>query len=112
MAKTTGDENRMNTIKFSQHYQKLTHPLFPAIRRHGKWLQDEIVTVQSPQETFTAKIVYACELQLQDIPTELLCYDTDTRTREEALTVLNPFFHTPLGEEENVTLYLLLKKEV
>ena len=102
----------MKTMKFSKDYTKLDDRVFTTIRRRDKWEAGETVKVEAPTKNFHAKIIYHCGVMLDDLSTEVLCYDTDTETREKALTLLNSFYRKPLAWNEYLEFYLLRKEGV
>lgn len=102
----------MNYIKFSHDYRKLQDRLFTTIRRRDDYPEvGEEVQVRAPSSSFAAVILWKILITLEEIPTSLLCHDTDTETRENALKLLNSFYRKPIQPFENLTLILLLKKE-
>ena len=101
----------MNYLKFSHEYSKLKDRVFTTIRRGmPKFDPGELVECKTPTQTFNAIILYAICMETDQLPTDLLIYDTDQPTREEAMKLFQSFYRTPI-EENNVWTLYLLKKE-
>lgn len=98
-------------LKFSRDWPKLDAPIFTTIRKsHAPYEADEgtVFDVETPTRRFTAVLLFNTGSSIEDLSTDLLCYDTDTKTREEALAVLNGFYRNP----PTVIQFMLLRKLV
>ena len=106
------DESRMNTIMFSKDWKKLDSEVFTTIRSsNNKKFQmaeeGERWLAHTPTRKFPAILLYNISSQIFELPTTLLTYDTDTKTRTEALQEINSFYKYPLTQVQ-----LLLFKKV
>jgi len=103
----------MRVIKFSRDYSKLYAHIFPTIRRYDHYPYGEyqvVVKKKDGLEIFFAKLILKVKVELKNIPTEFLVYDTDTNTREEAVNLLNSFYKKPISEDEELTILLFKRK--
>lgn len=102
-----------DVLPFSNHYEKLDHPVFPTIRRRDKYGEvGDRVTVTVKGETLCEAEIIAKEQRcIGNMSTAFLCYDTDTETEQAAEDVLNSFYRTPIRVTEELTQYVLLKRE-
>ena len=99
----------MKYLKFSHHYPKLEHKIFPTIRRRDRYAVGSTILIKEPEHQFEAKILIKFHKRLFQIPTPLLCYDTNTETREEAIELINSFYRNPLSDLEHLTILFLEK---
>jgi hypothetical protein len=85
-------------LKFSHDWTKLNDRIFTTIRKpHDPYdrPEGEIFDVISPTKRFEAILLFSIQSPIQDLSTDLLCHDTDTVTREQALATLNGFYKIP-----------------
>ncbi|MGC9781736.1 MAG: hypothetical protein HZR80_21020 [Candidatus Heimdallarchaeota archaeon] len=104
----------MNGLPFSFNWSKLHQPMFTTLRKSKKVQEEEQVKVLNRKigETFTARCLLVVKYPLDAIPTSLLCYDTDTITREDAIAEIQSFYRKPLTPETIFYIHLLQKEEV
>jgi hypothetical protein len=82
-------------LKFSEDWTKLDWLVFTTIRKpHPPYTAPEgtVFHVKTPTKEFDAVLLFNIETAIADLSDELLCYDTDSQTRDEALTKLNSFY--------------------
>jgi hypothetical protein len=85
-------------LKFSEDWTKLDWLVFTTIRKpHPPYNAREgtVFHVKTPTRKFDAVLLFNVETPLDTLSDELLCYDTDSRSRDEALTKLNSFYRNP-----------------
>jgi hypothetical protein len=108
---------RERVMNFSQDWSNLDEPLFTTIRRHKgdlKYVPDETVQVVSPSKRFRARVLFAGDWKLKDIPLSFLEYDLDRRMGEkrgDLIAKLRKLYKwsEPPTEKDFVTVYLLRK---
>jgi len=98
-------------LGFTHEYSKLEHHLFSTIRRYDHYPVGVIHRVTSPKRKFNAILLLKVKMMLKDIPTPFLCYDTDTKTRNEALLLLNSFYNLCIAPNETLTILFFEKTE-
>jgi len=97
----------MKQIKFSHDYIKISYPFFPTIRRYDRYDLGSIYQVISPSKTFEARIILKNKMNLANIPTWFLCFDTETTNRDEAIKTLNSFYRKNIHPLEPLTIVFL-----
>lgn len=93
-------------LKFSEDWTKLDWPVFTTIRKpHPPYNAPEgtVFQAETPTRAFNALLLLNIETPLDALSDELLCYDTDSRSRGEALTKIDRFYRKP-----PVTVQLML----
>lgn len=102
----------MYTLVFSKNWLKLQDRVLTTIRRTSYLKVGEKIQVhiKPTNQQFEATVLFKAKQPLRDLSTELLTYDTDTKTREEAFAVIQKFYHNTISEESDFFL-LLLQKE-
>lgn len=100
------------TLVFQEHYKKLDKPEFTTLRNSDKNLKkNDIIVVRTPRTAFKARVTWCRKIPLEFIKDDVLCADTDTNTREEALTELRRFY-PDLTEETWVKFMYIRRKDV
>jgi len=105
----------MHVIKFSRDYSKLYTHIFPTIRRYDHYPYGEyqvVVKKKGGLEIFFAELILKVKVELKNLPTKFLVYDTDTNTREEAVRMLNSFYRTPIDKNEKLTVLWFKRRSV
>jgi hypothetical protein len=97
-------------IKFSKNFSKLDKNKFTTIRRYDKYEEGGLLKVKTPKTTFEVIVSKKIKKPLGEIDTPFLLKDTDTKTREEALKLINSFYKKPLQDQEVLTILFLKKK--
>lgn len=108
---------RERVMNFSQDWSKLDEPLFTTIRRHKgdlRYVPDETVQVVSPSKRFRARVLFAGDWKLKDIPFSFLEYDLDGKLGEKRADLIAKLrklykWSEPPTERDVVTVYLLKK---
>jgi hypothetical protein len=106
---------RERTMKFSQDWAKLNDRVFTTIRLHKtdlKFEPGQEVGVMGPTKRFNAKIVFACDWKLGNIPLSFLEYDLEAKPGERRQDLLNKLsklygWLDPPEDKDLVTIYLL-----
>lgn len=96
-------------IRFSHHYSKLDEKLFSTIRRYDKYSIYDSFLVTSRGLVFEALLINKIKIMLKNIPTAFLLYDTDAKTRKEAIKILNSFYQKKIKNDEYLTILFLLR---
>jgi len=101
-----------NTLPFSHSdYDKLTHPVFPTIRRRDKYgdvgtINDVEVGDYGNREVIgQAEIIAKETVTLDDLSDELFMWDTDSESVSEATESINEFYQNPIEPDEELTMY-------
>ncbi|UJG43608.1 MAG: ASCH domain-containing protein [Candidatus Heimdallarchaeum endolithica] len=108
----------MKVLKFSHLYTKIddlqSGQTITTIRRRLKGIQinDCIYVKLNNRYLCIAKIVKIEKKKLKDISTDLLKKDTDKKTRQEAVQLLNSFYRNKITEDEELFIFYLKKKDV
>ena len=102
----------MIKLGFTHEYSKLENNLFSTIRRYDHYPVGVIHRVTSPKRKFNAILILKIKMQLKEIPTPFLCYDTDKTTRKEAIHLLNSFYKLCIVPDEKLTILLLRKTDL
>ncbi|MBF4474557.1 hypothetical protein [Methanobacterium formicicum] len=83
----------MKVIRFAEDFPKLKDDFFTTIRSYDKNLNcGAKYTVKTPTKEFEAFLVDESYEKLMDVPTDLLCHDTNTSSRDDALEKLREFY--------------------
>ena len=100
----------MQYIKFTHHYTKLELPVFTTIRKKGRKYKPETkVLIKAPKGNFNAVILDVERVKLKDLSTDFLMADTDKKTREDAVKLLNSFYRKPITENEELQVLFIGK---
>ena len=97
-------------IEFSKFYSKLTRPIFPTIRynsNHGSRGDKVAITLKENKLLGKATIIGRSDLEFKEVPEDLLIYDTDSSTRDQAICELRKFY-PDLTHRDQVEIYFLL----
>lgn len=98
-------------IKFTHDYPKLDKDCFTTIRRRDKGLKvGQSYPIKSPSKKFRAVLTNKVQVRLTDIPDNILFFDTNTTSREDAYNLLNSFYKNPLNPQEEVTLFYFYRE--
>lgn len=97
----------MKIIKFAKDYPKLQEDLFTTIRRPPKKLRLGQCIIKSPKNEFKAVLVRKTTLNIRDIETSVLSYDTDTRSRDEAIEALKEYYPELVEDSEVQVLWFV-----
>jgi len=90
--------DKIPELKFSEDWSKLDWLVFTTIRKpHPPYNAPDGTAfhVKTPTREFDALLLLNIETPLDALSDELLCYDTDSRTRDEAIAKLNSFYRKP-----------------
>lgn len=101
----------MNQIKFGKDFKKLSHNQFTTIRRGINWIPGEIYEVITPTEVFKARLRYAIAYKLKILDEDFIVLDTETKSIEEAMELLNSYYDPPLGKDERVSVLLFYRED-
>jgi len=110
------------TLPFSHtDYDKLTHAVFPTLRRRDKYgkvgdVNEIMVGSKGNRESWgKAEIIAKETVELRRLPTSFLCWDTDYKIdtaieygnnpRKGANDALNYFYRNDIQPQEEITLY-------
>ena len=95
-------------MKYSNNYSKLSLEEYTTIRRYSKGKVGKIVKEDYPDGWHFAKIINVERKPLIQITTEFLLADTDCKTRENAIELINSFYKKPIDEtKEKLYIYHL-----
>ncbi|MGC9781739.1 MAG: hypothetical protein HZR80_21035 [Candidatus Heimdallarchaeota archaeon] len=101
----------MSEIPFSKNWSKLQEKQFTTIRKRKmakiRWINK--VINRATKEEFDVSCHRIDKLSLQEIPTDLLLKDTDSKTREEAITKIQSFYRKPLTDDTIFYVHYLEK---
>ena len=102
----------MKELIFSKWYSKLNNELFITLRKRkqcdiGEHVQ---VTIKGMDKTLFAKCLEIIPRDLDHYSDELLIFDTDTNTREEAIELLQSFYRTPILPDTRLYLHVFSRK--
>ena len=102
----------MKIIPFSKDWSKLSQRLFITLRKSEKAQQGEVVKIYNKPnvDVFKACCLLVMKTTLGELPTALLCYDTDTHTREGAIAEIQQFYKISLAEDTVFYLHLFQKE--
>lgn len=81
-----------NAVTFKENYSKQNNQNFPTIRLNNSYKEGKVYFVRFPSKTGNAKCTFTHSKKLAEIPDEFLVKDTDTKTREEAITHLKKYY--------------------
>jgi len=106
---------RERVMKFSQDWRKLNDRVFTTIRLHktdSKYLPGQEISIMAPTKRLNARVVFACDWKLGDIPMSFLEYDLEAKTGERRQDLLNKLgklygWLDPPDDGDRVTIYLL-----
>jgi hypothetical protein len=100
------------TLPFSHtDYDKLTHAVFPTLRRRDKYgsvgdVNEIMVGSKGNRESWgKAEIVAKETVTLAELPDALLMWDTESSTPPEAIKSINKFYRNDIQPQEEITLY-------
>ncbi len=85
-------------LYFSKDWSKLNERLISTLRKRCKYEEGEEVIIHSPSHNFIAKILQIVNVDLNTFPEPLLCYDTDTKNKSDALKVIQSFYRNDILE--------------
>ena len=99
----------MKKLIFSKWYEKLGNPLFITLRKRPLCFAGEKVKVEIKNEPimFHAQCLQLIPLPLDEITDELLLFDTDTKTRREAINLLQSFYRKKIQPTDKWYLHIL-----
>jgi hypothetical protein len=106
---------RERTMQFSQDWAKLNDRVFTTIRLHKtdpKYIPGQEVKVMGPTKRFNARVVFAWDSRLGNIPLSFLEYDLEAKSgerRQDLLDKLGKLYGwlDPPEDRDPVTIYLL-----
>ena len=103
----------MKTLVFSENWSKLNDRLFTTLRKTCSLKQNEKIQVyiKPTNNRFFATVLYKSYQNLSSISDSLITYDTDTKTREEAIKVFQQFYHLPIIGENQFYLLIIEKED-
>lgn len=99
----------MTYIKFSHDYSKLEKNTFVTIRRYDRYELSQHITVKTPTRSFPAIIIAKTKARLEQLSDGFLLQDTDTKSRADAIKVLNSFYRKPITDDEVLTILIIEK---
>ena len=105
-------EEKIKELIFSAWYPKLNESFFPTLRKRKQCAIGEKVIVRIkglPEKTFFAKLLELIPEPLIYFTDEFLKYDTNTKTRKEAMKVLGSFYRNELTDKTKLYLHLFVK---
>lgn len=99
-------------IVFSKYWTKLDQPMFTTLRKSKFAKEGEKVKIYNKPnvDVFPALCLLVVKFPLGKLSTVLLCIDTDTRTREAAISKIQQFYRTPLTDDTVFYLHLFQKE--
>lgn len=102
----------MKELIFSKWYSKLNNELFITLRKRKQCNVGEVVrvTIKGMDKTLFAKCLEIIPEDLDYYSDELLTYDTDTNTREEAIELLQSFYRKPILPDSRLYLHIFSRK--
>lgn len=106
---------RERVMRFSQDWRKLDDRVFTTIRLHKtdpKYVPGQEVMCQGPTKRLKARVLFACDWRLGDIPLSFLEYDLEAKPGEKRQDLLNKLsklygWLDPPEDSDRVTIYLL-----
>jgi hypothetical protein len=106
---------KFRTMDFSQDWGKLNDRFFATIRIHKgdlRFSPDERVEVISPKRKINARVLFAVDTKLRDIPMSFLEYDLEAKAGETRQDLYNKLgkrykFSEQPRETDIVTLYFV-----
>ena len=106
---------RERTMKFSQDWKKLDDRVFTTIRMHktdAKFRPGQEVNVVAPTKRLSARVVFAFDWKLGNIPMSFLEYDLEANAGEKRQDLFNKLgklygWLDPPQDKDIVTIYLL-----
>jgi len=95
-------------IPFSKNWSKLRQQMFTTLRKSKKAKEGELtkIIIRNISGSFTVRCLLVVKLPLASISSELLCVDTDSKTREEAIAKIQAFYHNALTPGTNFFIHL------
>jgi hypothetical protein len=102
-------DKKLKPICFSHEYSKLLQPTFSTIRRYDKnYQKGQIRWIRFPNGTFKkAEITFKHTKKWSELTDEFIIQDTDCKTRQEALELINSFYKRPIADDEVLTIIML-----
>ena len=98
-------------IGINHNYSKTDRDFFPVIRPEDEYPDaGNEITLGLQYIEKKATVIFRPTLELKDIPTSLLCFETGAKDRERAVKVLEEAFRKDLDPESELTI-LFLKVE-
>jgi len=85
---------------FSVDYPKLNNHSFGTLRISNKFQVGKLYSIKSPHKFGYAKCTHSHSKKLKNIPDEFLVFDTDTKTRAEAIAALKVYYPELTDETE------------
>jgi hypothetical protein len=99
-------------MKFSRQYTKLQDRLFTTIRADDYYEEGQIIPIQTPMQSFNARVLLKFMMTFDEIPEAFLQYDTDSPelSAEQIRDLIRDLYHRdPPGDHSGMTIYLLEK---
>ncbi len=98
-------------MKYSHNYTKLDYPYYTTIRRYSKGKVGDIVIEKYPKGQHKARIIEVQRKSLDNIPTHVIEFDTDTNSRGMAYELIQSFYKKPIDfKNEKFYIYTLIKE--
>jgi len=80
-------------MKFAKNFTKLDETCFSTIRPSGKFTGGDIVSIERPGHApRRATVLFVFTRAIEQVPEEFLVRDTDTRSKGEAIALLQGFY--------------------
>lgn len=105
------DDRMTRLIMFAEDTPKLGRDYFTTIRNYKPVSIGETVEICTPKRHFLGKVTYLELNYIGNISTPVLLKDTLTKSREEALKLLEDYLGAPLGDDREV-LIIGIEREV
>lgn len=102
-------KEKLAIITFSHDYPKLKQAKFSTIRRYDKDYEPGQIRLVRMQSKWLgkAKIILKHKKKLNELSDDFLAQDTNTKTRNDAINVLNSFYDNPIAQNEQLTVLFL-----
>jgi len=95
-------------LPFSKNWSKLSQQMFTTLRKSKKISEGELakIIIKGIDGSIIARCLLVVKLPLASISSYLLCVDTDSKTREEAIAQIQAFYHNALTPGTNFFIHL------
>ena len=95
-------------IAVNHNYSKADYDFFPIIRDEDKYPDPgEEIRLGFQYIERRATVIFKPRMNLKEIPTSLLCFETGAEGREEAVRILGEVFRKDLNPDSELTILFI-----
>lgn len=98
-------------IALNHNYSRSDLDFFPIIRKEDLYPDPgEKITLSLQYIDIKAEIVFKIKRKLDEIPSSLLCFETNSESRHDAKKILESSFRKKIGPDEELVILFIKKK--